>query len=262
VDSVRLHGGSPGAWRVCEYEGAAEIRKKLSRWRADTELTGDDVVVLYFAGHGVVPERDRHYLLCWDSQEDDCAATALLTEDLVHILCQGRLRNLLILLDTCSGGVGAADAATAALKTIAYRQGGANVQTGLWFLSSTRHKDVAADGAFAAEFPAAVRVATERTGQRQQYLDLAEIVQAVNERFGTTGSGQRAVLAGSLVTGVTPFLANSGYRDDLPPVGTDLEIQRRVAGQDLIEHFGPRSRGVEFESELGLYFSGRQAALK
>jgi hypothetical protein len=169
-----------------EYEGAAEIRKKLSRWRTDTELTGDDVVVLYFAGHGFVPEWDRHYLLCWDSQEDDCAATALLTEDLVHILCQGRLRNLLILLDTCSGGVDAADAATAALKTIAYLQGGANVQAGLWFLSSIRHKDVAADGAFAAEFPTAVRIAIERTGQRQQYLDLAEIVQAVNERFGAT----------------------------------------------------------------------------
>ena len=245
-----------------EYEGAAQIKDKLSLWCADTELTSHDVLVLYFAGHGVVEEHDRHYLLCWDSREEDCAATALPTEDLVRILCRGELRNVLILLDTCSGGAGAADAATAALKTIAYRQSGADVQTGLWFLSSARHKDVADDGAFAAEFPAAVRVATARTGQRQQYLDLAEIVRAINERFEVASPGQRAVLAGGLVTGLAPFLANSGFRDDLPPVGTDLEIQRRVAAQDLYEHFGPRSRGVEFESEQGLYFSGRKEVLK
>lgn len=255
-------GYAPVLLGLGEYDTAAQIREKLSLWCADTELTSSDVVVLYFAGHGVVEERDRHYLLCWDSRAEDCAATALPTEDLVRILCKTDLRHLLIVLDTCAGAAGTGDAAATALQTIAHRQSDANVHAGLWFLSSARRKDVAADGAFVTEFPLAVRAATERTGQRQQYLDLTEFVGCVNERFEGARRGQRAELAGGLVTGLAPFIPNVNFRPVLPPMGTDLEIQRRVAGQDLAEHFGPRSRGVEFESEQGLYFSGREAVLK
>ncbi len=243
-----------------EYDSAEQIRQKLRHWSADAALTPDDVVVLYFAGHGVVADRDRHYLMCWDSHDEDPATTALATEDLVRILCRGELRHLLLVLDTCSGGAGGAEAASLALHTIAYRHG-SGTSTGLWFLASARRKDVAEDGVFVAALTEAVQTTTSRTGQRQQYLDLTELVKAVNERWESERRGQRAELASSLVTGLAPFLPNAGYREELPPIGTDLEVQRRVAERDLTEHFGPRSRGVEFESEQGLYFSGRVRVL-
>ncbi|MEE1749271.1 caspase family protein [Streptomyces sp. JV184] len=243
-----------------DYDGAEQVRQKLSHWSEDTALTSDDVVVLYFAGHGSVEERDRHYLLCWDSRDGDLATTALATEDLVRILCRGNLRHLLLILDTCAGSAGGAEASAIALRTIAYRNTVAD-STGLWFLASARRKDVAEDGAFVAALTEAVETTTGRTGQRQQYLDLTELVKAVNERFEADRLGQRAELACGLVTGLAPFLPNSGYTDELPPIGTDLEVQRRVASRDLTEHFGPRSRGVEFESEQGLYFSGRGRVL-
>ncbi|EFL24875.1 LigA protein [Streptomyces himastatinicus ATCC 53653] len=244
-----------------DYDGAEQIRQKLRHWSADTRLTPDDVVVVYFAGHGLVHDRDRHYLLCWDSQDDDPATTALATEDLVRILCRGELRHLLIVLDTCGGGAGSADAAGLALQSIAYQHGGGATSTGLWFLASARRKDLAEDGAFVAALGSSVEITTGRTGQRQQYLDLTELVKAVNECFDADGRGQRAELASGLVTGLAPFLPNAGYREELPPLGTDLEVQRRVAERDLTEHFGPRARGVEFESEQGLYFSGRERVL-
>ncbi|MFI5681369.1 caspase family protein [Streptomyces cellulosae] len=245
-----------------EYDTAEQIRQKLRHWSTDVALTGDDVVVVYFAGHGLVQDRDRHYLLCWNSRDDeDATTTALATEDLVRILCRGELRHLLLVLDTCAGGAGSAEAAALALQTIAYRHGGVDVATGLWFLASARRRDVAEDGRFALALRGAVEVTTGRTGQRQQYLDLTELVKAVNESFEADGLGQRAELASGLVTGLAPFLPNTGYRESLPPIGTDLEIQRRVAAQDLVDHFGPRSRGVEFESEHGLYFSGRTRVL-
>ncbi|MGW2781348.1 caspase family protein [Streptomyces populi] len=244
-----------------DYDGAEQIRQKLGHWSADARLTPDDVVVLYFAGHGLVEGRDRHYLMCWDSREEDPATTALATEDLVRILCRGDLRNLLVILDTCSAGAGGADAAGVALQALAYRHGGSGASSGLWFLASARRKDLAEDGAFAAALRLAVQITTDRTGQRQQYVDLTELVKAVNEHFDADGRGQRAELAGGLVTGLAPFLPNAGFREELPPLGTDLEVQRRVAARDLTEHFGPRSRGVEFESEQGLYFSGRVRVL-
>ncbi|WP_246430554.1 caspase family protein [Streptomyces rectiverticillatus] len=240
-----------------DYESADQVRRKLTHWSSDVDLAADDVVVMYFAGHGSVEERDRHYLLCWDSLEDDLVSSALATEDLVRILCRGELRHLLLILDTCSAGVGNADAAAVALQTIAYRTTSDRASTGLWFLGSARHKDIAEDGQFVTALVKAVETTAERTGQRQQYLDLTELVKAINEQFDAVGTGQRAELASSLVTGLAPFLANSNYRDELPPLGSDLQVQRRVADRDLNEHFGPRSRGVEFESEQGLYFSGR-----
>ncbi|WP_078877002.1 caspase family protein [Streptomyces sp. 150FB] len=242
------------------YDGAEQVRQKLSHWSEDTALTSDDVVVVYFAGHGSVEERDRHYLLCWDSRDGDLATTALATEDLVRILCRGNLRHLLLILDTCAGSAGGAEASAIALRTIAYRNADAD-STGLWFLASARRKDVAEDGAFVAALTEAVETTTGRTGQRQRYLDLTELIKAVNERFEVDELGQRAELACGLVTGLAPFLPNRGYTDELPPIGTDLEVQRRVASRDLTEHFGPRSRGVEFESEQGLYFSGRVQVL-
>ncbi|MFJ3877614.1 caspase family protein [Streptomyces sp. NPDC090077] len=243
-----------------EFDGAEQLRQKLVNWSAYTELAADDVVVLYFAGHGTVVERDRHYLLCWDTQDTALAGTALATEDLVRVLCNSGLRHLLLILDTCSAGAGTADASGAALQTIIYR-GVAEASAGLWFLASARRKELAIDGAFVPVLAEAIQTTTERTGQRQQYLDLTELVKAVNEGFDEFGRGQRAELASALVTGLAPFLPNSGYRAELPPSGTDLEVQGRVAAKELAEHFGPRSRGVEFESEQGLYFSGRVKVL-
>lgn len=244
-----------------EYDGAEQIRQKLRHWSADIALSADDVVVVYFAGHGFVHEQDRHYLMCWDSYDEDPATTALATEDLVRILCRGNLRHLLLVLDTCAGGAGSAEATAVALQSITYRHG-AGASTGLWFLASARRKDFAEDGAFVSALRTAIEITTGRTGQRQQYLDLTELLKAVNELFEADARGQRAELASGLVTGLAPFLPNSGYREELPPLGTDLEVQRRVTERDLSEHFGPRSRGVEFESEQGLYFSGRERVLK
>jgi WD40 repeat protein len=244
-----------------QYDSADQIKQKLSHWSRDIALTPNDVVALYFAGHGVTVGRDRHYLLCWDSQEDDLAATALATEDLARILCRRQLRHLLLVLDTCAGGAGSADAMTFALQAAAYRQSGDYGSAGLWFLASARRRDAAGDGAFVDGFRASIATATARTGQRQRYVDLSTLVGAVNEWFESVHAGQRAELAGGLVAGLAPFIPNADFRQDLPPAGTDLEVQRRIADRDLTEHFGPRSRGVEYESEQGQYFSGRGRVL-
>jgi WD40 repeat protein len=244
-----------------QYDSADQIKQKLSHWSRDITLSPNDVVVLYFAGHGATVGRDRHYLFCWDSRGDDLAATALATEDLARILCRNKLRNLLLILDTCYGGAGSADAMAFALQAVAYRQSRDDISTGLWFLASARTKDRAEDGTFVDCLRDSIATATERTGQRQRYVDLSTLVGAVNEWFQADQAGQRAELAGGLVTGLAPFIPNIGFRHDLPPAGTDLEVQRRVADRDLTEHFGPRSRGVEFESEQGQYFSGRGRVL-
>src|SRR5215468_1870169 len=82
---LRPHGYEH-ALGIGNYWGAQQVRASLSHWSKDTGFGEDDVLVFYFAGHGLVEDRDRHYLMCWDSSEDDPAATALATEDVVRTL--------------------------------------------------------------------------------------------------------------------------------------------------------------------------------
>jgi hypothetical protein len=262
ADIFRGFGYSHVLAGFAEYATPDHVRLALGQWVRDVDLSENDTVVFYFAGHGLVEERDRHYLLCWSSSEYQPAATALPTEDLVRILLGTGLRNLLIVLDTCYGGAGAADAAAVALQTVARRVGGSRTSTGLWFLTSARAKDEAVDGAFVEALSPAIDSLTARSGQRQRYLDLPALVDEINLTFSSRGLSQRAELVAGLVTGLASFIPNSGFREYLPPVGTDLEAQMRAAAQDITEHFGPRSRGVEFESEQGLYFSGRDQVLR
>ncbi|GLW10742.1 hypothetical protein Misp01_58700 [Microtetraspora sp. NBRC 13810] len=259
-EDVGYQAALPG---LGQYAGAAQVKQTLSHWAEDVGLNESDIVVVYFAGHGIADPYDRHYLMCWDTRAEDLVTTGLPTEDLVRVLCDGRsrLRHLLVILDCCMGGAGSADAMMTALQSIARRHTGA-ASSGLWFLASARSKDEAVDGAFAAAFRSALASAAGRTGQRQRYLDLTELLKAINDVFAANRLGQRAELASGLVSGLAPFLPNDNYREDLPALGTDLEIQRRVAARDVLEHFGPRSRGVEFESEQGLYFSGRTGVLR
>ncbi|MBP2330008.1 WD40 repeat protein [Kibdelosporangium banguiense] len=242
------------------YWTSEHVRLSLSEWLKDTKLGADDVVVFYFAGHGMVADRDRHYLMCWNSNEEDPASTALATEDLVRILTRTGLRNLLIVLDTCYGGAGAADGSQIVLRTLA-RQFNDNGPGGVWLLSSSRAKDEAGDGTFVDVLIPALTEVQERTGQRQRYLDLLDVVEEVNRRFQRQQVRQRAEIAAGVVTGLAPFLKNERYRSDLPTEDTDLELQRLLSKRDLHEHFGPRSRGVEFDSEPGLYFHGRDEIL-
>jgi len=232
----------------------------LSHWSRDVQFGPDDVVVFYFAGHALVEDRDRHYLLCWDSVEDDPTATALATEDVLRILVRSGIGNVLFVLDTCYGGAGLRDAVQVALRGIARRSSDA-VTTGMWFVSSAMARDEAVDGALIDALPDALVEVGERTGQRQRYLDLVDIVEALNRRFAARGLGQRAELTAGMVTGLAPFLRNRGYREHLPREDTDLELQRRFARRELHDHFGPRSRGVDFDSEQGLYFHGRTRIL-
>ncbi|MFI6307572.1 caspase family protein [Amycolatopsis thailandensis] len=242
-----------------DYSSAGHVRDMLANWCADARLGPEDVVVFYFAGHGVVEEADRHYLLCWDSDPRTLAATALATEDVVRLLTRSGLGNLLVVLDTCYGGDGATDGAQLVLRTMARGLSGPLTKGGVWFLSAARSES-AADGALALTVGHVIKRVASRTGQRQRFLDLADVVTELNESFEHLTLPQRAALANGLITGVAPFFPNPGYAAHLPEGDTDLEQQSKLARRDLDEHFDPRSRGVAYPTEIGTYFHGRKTA--
>lgn len=83
------------------------VRSALLTWLRGA--TDDDIVVIYFAGHGAPdPGRlDDHYLLTWDTDLDDLPATALLMDAVSDAIRRVYHRHLVLIADAChSAGVG------------------------------------------------------------------------------------------------------------------------------------------------------------
>jgi len=244
----------------------AIILDRLSTWLGEPRRSAEDLLVLYYSGHGD-SQAGRHYLLLGGSDPGRLAGTALRTQALADLLGDQsvRLRRLLILLDTCYAGQGAFDVATVLGELTRSRPLGEGPE--LWVLAAARSREEASQSSFSEALLRAV--ADPKAGERQRWLTLEEVVDAINAEWCASGLAQRAVVAGSGYS-VTPFLPNRNYVTHLPP-GLDVETQKRwqtaarmgkADAKGFAAHWGPRSRGVEIEAQPGWYFTGRAAALR
>jgi WD40 repeat protein len=227
---------------------SAELRDGLGEWLSGT--TRDDVLVIYYSGHGEVASR-QHYLLTRNSRGGGGLTwSAFPVEELGRTLSLASTAEyVLVLIDACYSGQGAFDLALALRDSQSERA--ASQPLRLWCITATRARQEAREGAFAAALAAAV--ADVHGGATQEFLGLEEIVLKVNKlltgheaQYNTFGSAGRA-----------PFFPNAKYNAAVP-VGIDLEAQRLG---DFMTHWDPRSRGVEVASDPGSYFTGRRAVL-
>jgi WD40 repeat protein len=237
------------------------LRRGISGWLRSPDRDADDVVVLYFSGHGLTSELGEHYLLAADSEMEDPYGTALLTGDLARFLTNSPVRQLMIILDVCYAGQGIGDLGSVASALASVQSVGYDAGAGLWLLAAARPREEADQGAFTPALVEAIRDA--RVGQRQRHLDLVAVVDAVNQTFRRKDLSQEARLGAVQAAELPPFLPNPRYIPELPP-GVDVATQRRLALQpaDVIAHWGPRSRGVQLEGQQGWFFTGRTRALR
>ena len=256
---------------LAENPGVDGLRRGLSRWCKSPDRRADDVVVVYYSGHGGTDDADQHYLLAGDSRWDDLYGTALPAEGIVKALVGSPLRQVLVILDTCWAGTGVADIGAVAARLAQARPVGEQVGAGLWFIAAARAREPAEPSAFVEAFTRAVEIADP--GRLQQYLDPLWVVDAVNDELARRRRPQRATCSVSDSTTLPPFLPNPHHDPDAV-ANVDVAAQRLAAQQrrrdhqtgryrqDVLEHFGPRSRGVEFEAEPGWYFTGRDRVLR
>ncbi len=245
------------------------LRRELSRWAADDDRC-DDALVLYCSGHGEV-DRDRHYVLCRDSDARRLGATALATEDIVRIVTEGGIERLLLIVDTCYAGQGGVDAARQVAEHLGAALTGTRAAdesrlTAFSVIAATRTHEAAADGLFAR----ALRDAVDDLlvgGYRQRKLYLEQVVESVNEFLAADGPFQHAAW-GTLPSGEGfSFIPNPRYSPEAPE-GIDLDEQRtwhsaegRRRREELLSHFDPRGRGADALGGRGSYFTGRAKAL-
>ncbi|MGV9568709.1 caspase family protein [Streptomyces nigra] len=228
------------------------LAEGIEDWTLEAGLGPQDVVVVYFAGHGERPA-DRHYLLCTDSRPGRWTR-ALAAEDLARPLVMSDVGHLLVILDTCYAGAGTADISRLSDELANLHRERAN----RWHLAAARAKDRALENLFVDALSDVF--AHPRHGATQQFMSVREVTERVNAHFKIHRPHQEARLTAS-GDGQDPFFPSPRYIPGVPAEGIDLAsielLRSRHSG-----HFGPRSRGVEHAGERGDYFTGRTLALQ
>jgi uncharacterized caspase-like protein/lipoprotein NlpI len=74
------------------------------------QTSPEDIVYIYFAGHGYVDENQRPYLIAYDTEPDKLFATAIKIDDVNQLIYSDiKARHIILITDAChSGYIGAA----------------------------------------------------------------------------------------------------------------------------------------------------------
>ncbi|WP_406221600.1 caspase family protein [Streptomyces canus] len=234
-----------------------QLLGQLEGWLRDGTRTSDDVLVLYFSGHGASAEDGRHYLCTRETDPGRFLTTGVPTEDLARLIVTSPVRTVLVVLDACYSEHGTNDSLLAVLRAAESAATGTSSDgsSGLWLISASRRVEEADEGAFTGALTAAMEDEA-LGGPLQPYLWSEELLGAVNARLAAAGHAQRARLHAFDVSGPCPALPNPRYVPGLPNELT-VEEQRRFVADP--EHWMAKARGGA-ESADGWYFTGRNAA--
>ncbi|MZF84861.1 caspase family protein [Streptomyces sp. SID5643] len=223
----------------------------LDEWALETGLGADDVVVVYFAGHGQ-KNGPKHHLLCANHRPGLWSSTAVKSDDFAEPLVQSDVGHLLVVLDTCFASAGTESVATLAAQLTDRRRGSAQRAV----LAAARGKELAKENKFV---DALARVlAKPQAGPSQRYLSVREVTARINELLDSpTQHASHSVVDSA---GQDPFFDNRLYVPATERDGLDLAVLARLRKRHE-GHYGPRGRGLEHAGERGSYFTGRIPAL-
>jgi hypothetical protein len=238
------------------------FREAIAHWIKNKDRNGSDVVVIYYSGHGGIdPVEGRHYLLTADSDPEDLLDTAVPTEDLARRIASSSLRLVLLLIDTCYAGSGSGDImnVVSRIKQFFLRE-----NVGFFVIAAARPKEEAWQGVF-VEALRSVLCDERYAGERQEFLFPIAVSTDINRYFLSKNLSQLTCVHETYAGyHYPPFFPNPRYRPFIP-IGVDLKTQKRLSSMepaDILLHWGPRGRGVEIESQVGWYFTGRTRILR
>ncbi|AOR30429.1 hypothetical protein BFF78_04620 [Streptomyces fodineus] len=240
---------------VSRDPAAEDVENALADWCRGPGLTSEDIVVVYYAGHGERGPAGQYRLACAGS-EPGRPRSWLSLPNLAEILATSPVRNVLFIVDACHAAAATAEIASITNGIVAGRARGDDFGAGTWLLASARHRDLSEDGAFVAEL---AKACTRGDGPSQRHLAPSVLAERVNQAFIDTGRAQRAACSSVDQSEHPPFFPNAAF-DPLAEIVPDGRTRGEC--EDLSTHFEPRGRGVEHVHDPGSYFTGRERALR
>ena len=205
------------------------------------------VVVVYYTGHGMKPERSPYLLLTAEAKPDGLDDTALEARELGglvlrrdahgNVLADDEQPQVLVILDCCFSGAGGIEALKESLE------GMGNPKA--WVLASASSVEYAQQGRFADALKQALR--DPEVGSSQQLLGMLEVIVKINTTLEHYGQMAHCYPPGGEFTGSPPFFPNPKY-------------DHSVAGLTVAEqqHWVSRLRAAPADSTTaGFYVTGR-----
>ncbi|NYV73776.1 caspase family protein [Streptomyces sp. UH6] len=242
--------------RAVSYDPAsAEFEDALADWCRTADLTADDVVVVYYAGHGDRSLSGQYRLACANSAAGN-PRSYLSLRNLAEILATSPARSVLFVVDSCHAAAATGEIAPVTNALVSARGRNDGFGAGTWLLASARHRDLADDGAFVAEL---AKACAQGDGPSQRYLSPSVLADRVNHAFVAEGLPQRAACSSVDHSEPPPFFDNPSF-DPYAEIAAHGGVLGDAA--DLASHFEPRGRGVEHVHDEGDYFTGRARALR
>ncbi|WP_433591484.1 caspase family protein [Nocardia sp. CA-145437] len=234
---------------------AAAFEDALSDWCTGGDLDADDVIVVYYAGHGDRPTQGGPYRLSCADSLDSRPRSWLSLQNVAEVLATSPIRNVLFIIDACHAASGSIEVQRVTDGIVAARPRGDGYGSGTWVLASARHRDLADDGGFAAHL---VEVCGRGDGPSQRFLAPSAVAAKISQVFAISGRRQRTACSATQQTEQPPFFPNPGYDPS-----AEVDPSGRLEGDcgDLLSHFEPRGRGVEHIHDPGSYFTGRGNAM-
>ena len=216
-----------------------------------TAAASAPVVVVYYTGHGLKPERSPYYLVTSGTEPRQLGDTALEARQLVDLVLRRDAHGevvpdeeqpqVLIVLDCCFSGAGGLEALREAVQGIGNPK--------VWVLASASSVEYAQQGRFAAALSKALL--DPEAGASQQLLGLEWLTSKVNTTPGNAGQQARWFPPGGESSGLPPFFPNPKY---VPS----------VAGLTIAEqHWISRLRGAPpARATAGFYVTGRTGRIQ
>jgi tetratricopeptide (TPR) repeat protein len=210
-----------------------DIRRAVGTWFKSPNLNPEDVVVFYYSGHGGCYNDGGHYICTTEYDPSNPAAPgAIDTSQLRQWFFSGERhpQNVLLILDTCYSGKGAADLIAAVARSPLDRTLPSD-QAGLIVLTAARFHDEAEQSIFTTLLSDAIHD-VGREHQSLAFIPIALITTWVNERLKTQKASHSQI--GSCRDEFVPNPNYSYYRQSLDETKSDpgdlaVKIRRTTA---------------------------------
>jgi hypothetical protein len=209
------------------------------------------VVVVYYIGHGMKPDRSPYYLVTAAARPDDLEGTALEARQLLGLVWRRDAHGnelpdqeqpqVLVILDCCFAGAGGIEALKESLQGIGSPK--------VWVLASASSLEWAQQGRFAAALKEALL--DPDVGASQPALALDWVAEKINTTLGPAGQRARYFPPGGESTGIPPFFPNRTH----VPGAKGLTVEQ--------QHWVSKLRGAPADTTTaGFYVTGHTGRIR
>ncbi|WP_331740401.1 ATP-binding protein (plasmid) [Streptomyces sp. NBC_00015] len=214
------------------------------------DLQGD-ALVFFITGHGM-PRTNPHFLKLPDTQRGRPLATAMRTSELITAALDSKVRNVLVILNTCFAAKINAELSTLYEMVSKSRRESCSINV----LVTCGHDDTVEVGRFSTYLRAAWERLRRSAGVTTPHLSAATFV---TEYSNCLPADERDIYAlssafrGSHYTRPTPCLPNPGYQHVRELAGAS----RSQVAYPAVSYWLDRATGRPQDGDDGWYFRGR-----